>query len=59
MYKLRQLTNCIVGLVGCVVSAPFLTVMSYRTLTFFEIHNKTSQGAVVGHYKIVSVCFYT
>ncbi len=31
----------------CVVSAPFLTVMSYRTHTFFEIGNDNLQVTVI------------
>ena len=33
----QQIANCIAGTVVCVVFAPFLTVMSFRTLTLFEI----------------------
>lgn len=33
--------NCIAWYVWCVVFAPFLTVMSYLTLTLFEISKTT------------------
>lgn len=36
-------TNCVVDTVVRVVTAPFLTVMSYRTLTLFEIRNHNLQ----------------
>ncbi len=45
----QQIANCIAGAVVCVVSAPFLTVMSYRTLTLFEIRNDNLQVTVVLH----------
>jgi hypothetical protein len=39
-------TNCIAGVMVCVASAPFLTVMSYRTLTHLENHNANLQLTV-------------
>ncbi len=47
----QQIANCIAGAVVCVVSAPFLTVMFYRTLTLFEIRNDNLQVTVVRHSK--------
>jgi len=43
-----QFANCIAGAVVFVVSAPFLTAMSYRTLTLFEIRNDNLQVIVIG-----------
>jgi hypothetical protein len=45
----QQIANCIAGAVVCVVSAPFLTVMFYRTLTLFEIRNDNFQVTVSGN----------
>jgi len=35
----------------CVAVAPFLTVMSYRTLTLFEIRNDNLQVTVMRNVK--------
>jgi hypothetical protein len=43
----RHIVNCIAGFVRCVASVPFLTVMSYRTLTLFKIRNDNLQVTVV------------
>ena len=47
----QHFANCIAGAVVCVVSAPFLTVMSCRTLTLFEIRNDNLQVTVVTHFE--------
>ena len=52
---LQQFANCIAGAVVWGVSAPFLAVMSYRTLTLFEIRNDNLQVTVIGNFKISPV----
>ena len=48
---MQHFANCIAGALVCIVSAPFLTVMSCRTLTLFEIRNDNLQVTVSGQAK--------
>lgn len=42
----------------CVVSALFLTVMSCRTLTLFEIRNDNLQVTVISHFNEINNLHY-
>ena len=45
-YLLLTNANCIASAIACVISAPFLIVMSCRILTLFEIRNDNLQVTV-------------